>query len=98
MESQPQPLPTPALTQQLKWLADKLVQRGLAAPAVFFLELHKPLCGLAAGLHTFSAPMLSPLVGRDWVAALGQLFESRQNLEAFICYIEQQARAHKVSP
>ena len=80
------------LHENARLLADKLVQRGLAAPAVFFLEMHKPLCGLAAGLHTFSAPLLSPLVGRDWVAAFGQVFESRENLEAFISYIEHAAK------
>jgi hypothetical protein len=47
----------------LDQVAAAVVRRGLVAPAVFFLELNRPLAFLAGQATHVLAPFLAPLVG-----------------------------------
>jgi hypothetical protein len=47
----------------LDQIAAAVVRRGLVAPAVFFLELNRPLAFLAGQATHVLVPFLAPLVG-----------------------------------
>lgn len=72
-----------------------IVGRGLAVPAVFMLELHKPLRGLVAALGVGLAPILRALVPRHLHEELERIMSSEEALEGFIRAIETEARQQR---
>ena len=69
-------------------LAQKVHQRRLHAPAILFLEIHKPLCFLASQSLILASGFLAPLFGPQNVQRYSKLFESRENVERLIRRIE----------
>ena len=78
-------------------LAEFIVQRGLSSPAIFFFELHKPMCGIVCALNTIAAPFMQPILGAAWSGTLSYLFESREHLEEFILLIEKLEKEKQAS-
>jgi len=72
--------------------AEAVVQRGLETPAIFFLEMYKPLTTLAHASIQVGAPFFIPLVGLTRYQQLLTLLSSRENIESLICMIERGAR------
>ncbi|MGD8452176.1 MAG: hypothetical protein PVJ57_10190 [Phycisphaerae bacterium] len=70
-----------------RW-ARRLVDRGLAAPAVFLLEAHKPLAGLSAQALIAFRPLLTPLVPLD-VGELAAFMRDVDNIERLLRRIEE---------
>ena len=73
-------------------IATRIVERGLAVPAVFFLEMHKPLAGLVHGTLTAFDPLVGAALGRDRKEALLKATESRESIEKLISLIEAKCR------
>lgn len=73
----------------LERIARTIVQRGMAAPAVLFLELNKPLSFVASQSLIVLTPFLAPFVGIDNVHRYSRLLEKRDNVERLIERIEQ---------
>ncbi|MCS6950712.1 MAG: hypothetical protein RMM06_05305 [Armatimonadota bacterium] len=73
----------------LERIARGIVQRGMAAPAVLFLEMNKPLSFLASQSLIVLTPFLAPFVGIDNVYRYSRLLEKRENVERLIERIEQ---------
>lgn len=73
----------------LERIAQEIVRRGMAAPAVLFLELNKPLSFVASQSLIVLTPFLAPFVGIDNVHRYSQLLEKRENVERLIERIEQ---------
>ncbi|NDC37407.1 MAG: hypothetical protein EBZ48_05080 [Proteobacteria bacterium] len=72
-------------------LADSLVRRGLAVPAVFFLELHKPMSTvLSFGVQAVD-PVLRLILGQNTMQAVTHALESRERLEQLITLIEERS-------
>ncbi len=73
----------------LERIAQGIVRRGMAAPAVLFLELNKPLSFVASQSLIVLTPFLAPFVGIDNVHRYSRLLEKRENVERLIERIEQ---------
>ena len=73
---------------QLDTVADRIYRAGLSVPAIFFLELNKPLTGLIYTATSIAAPLAEPLLGQHRFKSLMQFFESRESVEALILLIE----------
>ncbi|GBC95805.1 hypothetical protein HRbin16_01602 [bacterium HR16] len=73
----------------LERIAQGIVRRGMAAPAVLFLELNKPLSFVASQSLIVLTPFLAPFVGIDNVHRYSRLLERRENVERLIERIEQ---------
>jgi len=71
--------------------ADAVVAKGLVAPAVFFLELHKPLTGLWMVGGEILSPLFSMLLGPKATEEVTKLFSSRESLERVLLLIEAKA-------
>jgi hypothetical protein len=72
-------------------LARFVVDRGMEAPAVLFLEMHKPLSFLAGQSALVAAPLLAPFVGMDRLRDLSELLSEPDGIETLLRRIEDYA-------
>jgi hypothetical protein len=68
--------------------AYEVKRRGLEAPAVFFLESHKPLAGLASAFAVVTTPFSAPFLGIENVQGYGRLMESPGAIDRLLAAIE----------
>lgn len=75
--------------------ARKIVDRGIAGPAIFMLEAHKPLAGIGANVAVAFQPLLAPLVSFNLheVAAFMHQRDNVELLEQRIEALEEERRA-----
>jgi len=69
-------------------VARQIVQRGLETPAVFFLEMNRPLTFIAGQTALVAAPFLTPIVHPRDVEDLARIMEDRANVDRLIARIE----------
>jgi hypothetical protein len=70
-------------------IAVGVVRRKLAVPAVFFLEMHKPLCFFGSQLLLLGSPVLGAFLGFSRMLQYSSLLEERENVERLIARIEE---------
>ncbi len=70
-------------------IAGRIIGRGLAVPAAFLLEMHKPLCFLGSQMLLLGSPILGPFVGFGRLARFSSLIEKRENVELLLSRIEE---------
>jgi hypothetical protein len=70
-------------------LARKIVDRGLSAPAVIFLESTKPLNFVGCQALNFLEPLVQSVFGIKSYTEFTQLMENRSNIEKLILKIEE---------
>jgi hypothetical protein len=73
-------------------IAEQVVRRGLVTPAVFFLELHRPLGFLAGQATHVLSPFLGALFGLGNVHRLARLLEDPTSVDRLLERIEQRDR------
>ncbi len=66
------------------------MRRGLTVPAVFALELCKPLTGCLRELYGASEVLQEAIFGRQLLPAVKELLVSSERVEEFITLLEQQ--------
>lgn len=72
-------------------VARRVVQMRLEAPAIFFLEMHKPLAFVAGQALLVTSPVLAPFFGIDKVEQASEIMSDRENVERLIRRIEELA-------
>lgn len=72
-------------------IAKKIIERRLEAPAVLFLEMHRPLSFIASQAAVVALPIIGPLVGPKNMADLSRLLADRENINRLITRIEEMA-------
>ena len=77
--------------QILESLAGRIVHMGLSVPAVFFLEMHKPLAGVAGAAYQLIHHLILCIFGRSRAEALLDIMQSRENVEKLIRLVERKA-------
>lgn len=70
-------------------LATQIVRRGLSAPAILFLELHKPFAFIGSQAGIVFSPFLAPFFGFDKVDLYTQLLSERENWDRLVERIEE---------
>jgi hypothetical protein len=98
LEEDPSVAESDALLDQL---AGAVVRRGLETPAVFFLELNRPLTFLAGQATHVLAPFLAPLVGIGRMQELSRLLDDPRSIDRLLERIEclqREAPAERESP
>jgi len=76
-------------TEMIEKAACVLVAKGLAAPAAFFLEMHKPLSIIGANLVLLGTPFLAAFVGWRFCDELAFFLMERENLELLLRRVEE---------
>ena len=69
-------------------IASRIQKSGLVTPAVFFLELFKPLALLGSHTMVFFGPIISAFIRADGYYRAAELFEEPSNVEFLITQIE----------
>ena len=81
----------------LETIAQKIVARGLSAPAVIFLESSKPLNVVGCQALNFLEPIVQSVFNLKNYNEFIQLMEQRSNVEKLICRIESLEEERRVA-
>jgi hypothetical protein len=87
-EAQTPEVPTPGDDEILDRIAAEVVRRGMVTPAVFFLELNRPLSFLAGQTAHVLFPFLAPLLGIGFAREIAELLEDPSNVDRLLDRIE----------
>ena len=80
---------TPEDRQFLEKIARKIYQHGLVTPAVFFLEMSKPLSLLGSHFLVFFGPIINAFIRSENYYRTVEVFEEPKNVEILIRIIEE---------
>lgn len=72
-------------------ITQQVAKRGMHAPAILLLEMHKPISFLIGQGIVLGSGVLAPLFGPDNVRQASRLLESPDNIERLIRRIEEDA-------
>ena len=72
----------------LEKIAKKIHQHGMVTPAVFFLEMTKPLALLGSHFLVFFGPIINSLIQSENYYRSVQVFEEPKNVEILLKLIE----------
>jgi len=87
--------PPPAPNELLDRIAAEVVRRGLVTPAVFFIELNRPLSFLAGQAAHVLFPFLAPLFGIGTARQLAELLEDPANVDRLLKKMERLAMSEQ---
>jgi hypothetical protein len=76
-------------TELVEKVAQAVHKRRLETPSILFLEMHKPLAGLASQSLVVFSPFLIPVVGLQNLDDYSRLVSDRKAIEDLICRIEE---------
>ena len=74
--------------QFLEKIAKKIHQHGMVTPAVFFLEMTKPLALLGSHFLVFFGPIINSFIQAENYYRTVQVFEEPKNVEILLKLIE----------
>lgn len=75
--------------QLLDKIAERIKRLGLEAPAILFLEFHKPLSFLVSQVLYFSTPFLGLLLGFENISLFAQILSQPGGVERLIRKLEE---------
>ena len=78
----------PSDRQLISNLANKIVQHGMAVPAIFFLEMVKYMSFIGSQLMVFFGPVITVFIQSESYYKITHLLEERQNVEFLMLEIE----------
>lgn len=78
-----------ASTDPLDTVAEAILSRKLQVPAIFLLELCKPLVGCMRELYGVGEPIACALLGSERAPALREVLSSSDSVEELIKRLEQ---------
>ncbi len=74
-------------------VATEVEKRRLQVPAVLFLEMHRPLMGIASQAMIAFTPFLGPFMGLDRIQGFSRLAKSPTAVESLIRRLETSTEA-----
>jgi len=69
-------------------LAEKVVSRGMAVPAIFFLDMMKYLSFFGGQIMVFFGPIITAFISSQSYYKFAELLEDRNNIEFLLVEIE----------
>jgi hypothetical protein len=69
-------------------VAEKIFKSGFVTPAIFFLEMTKPLALLGSHFLIFLGPVINAFIQSDKYYRSAQVFEEPKNIEKLLQAIE----------
>ena len=74
----------------LRGLASWIVRRRLETPAIFLLEMNRPLAAVGATACHLGEPVLGPLLGERVLSEMGLVLEDKRNFDLVVDEIARQ--------
>lgn len=97
-----EPRKAAAVAPEQQALVDRLcrevVRRGIATPAIAFLEMSQPLNGVAAATLHFFTPIVSVVFDVEGCRRFAEFLEQRGSIEVLIRRIEELQREPRSPP
>ena len=81
--------------QLISNLAEKVVNHGMAVPAILFLDMMKYLSFFGEQLMVFFGPIITAFVSSQTYYKFAELLEERQNVEFLMLEIERMESDNK---
>ena len=81
--------------QLISDLAEKVVNHGMAVPAILFLDMMKYLSFFGGQLMVFFGPIITAFVSSQSYYKFAELLEERQNVEFLMLEIERMESDNK---
>lgn len=78
-----------AIEDRIMELAREINRRGYETPAIFLLEMSKPLVGCFRELYHCSMPLQTALCGKEFAPVLSELLSSSETVERLITLLEE---------
>ena len=78
----------PSDKQLISDLAEKVVERGMAVPAIFFLDMMKYLSFFGGQIMVFFGPLITAFVPSASYYKFAALLEEKKNVEFLLTEIE----------
>ena len=72
----------------IRRVADRIHRSGFVTPAIFFLELTKPLALIGSHVMIFFGPIINAFINAEGYYKAAELFEEPANVELLIREIE----------
>jgi hypothetical protein len=69
-------------------LARRIQELRMTSPAIFFLEMYKPLLNLMHSTAIVGTPLIHAVIGEQQAAQLREALQSREKVEALIRRLE----------
>jgi len=91
----PEDIPQEEAEKLLGDIAQEIVERGLVAPAIFYLEIAKPLSFIGSQLMVMANPLVQMLFSSKNYWKFTVLMEKRENVELLIREIERRNNEYK---
>lgn len=92
-----EPLSEEETQQFIDDVTTAVIKRKLEAPAVLFLEMHKPLNYIASQGLIVAMPFLGPIIGHDRMAKFSRFLQNRDNVERLIQRIEDMSEERELA-
>jgi hypothetical protein len=87
-----EPLPKAERDALIEGVADAVARRGLQTPALFALEIHRPVTFVASQALIVLGPLVGPLVGLDRMQNAARLLREPGVIDELIARIEATTR------
>ncbi len=84
-----EPLSEEEKSAMIERMAQFIVKRGLASPAIMMLTLHRPLAFVGSQAGIVFSPFLIPFFGFERIDKFTQLMSERENWDRLIERIEE---------
>jgi len=81
--------------QLISDLAEKVVNHGMAVPAIFFLDMMKYLSFFGGQLMIFFGPIITAFISSQSYYKFAELLEDRNNVEFLLLEIERMESDNK---
>lgn len=79
--------------EMLVAIAKKIEKYNLITPAIFFLQMSKPLAFVGSQAVLFGAPIAGAFIDERLIEDLGQLMGDRENVERLLTMLEEREEA-----
>lgn len=81
----------------IEWAAQQIHKRGLTTPAVFFIEMNRPLSYVGGQAAHFFSPFVNAIFDSQLATEVGHLMSDRKNIDRLIDRLEELTREQEVA-
>jgi len=83
--------------EMIEWVAQQIHKRGLTTPAVFFIEMNRPLSYIGGQAVHFFSPFVNALFDTKLATEVGHLMSDRKNIDRLIDRLEELTREQEIA-
>ncbi len=83
--------------EMIEWTAQQIHKRGLTTPAVFFIEMNRPISYVGSQAVHFFSPFVNAIFDSKLATEVGHLMSDRKNIDRLIDRLEELTREQEAA-